>query len=49
MSNNIKPEELEKAITEYLENYVEDIEEDVEEQVQEAELQEILSIIKVGL
>lgn len=31
MSNSIKPEELEKAITEYLENYVEDIEEDVED------------------
>lgn len=31
MSNNIKPEEVEKAITEYLENYVEDIEEDVED------------------
>lgn len=30
MSNAIKPEELEKAIIEYLENYVEDIEEDVE-------------------
>ena len=31
MSNSIKPEELEKTITEYLENYVEDIEEDVED------------------
>lgn len=31
MSNSIKPEELEKAITEYLENYSEDIEEDVED------------------
>ena len=31
MSNNIKPEELQKAIMEYLEDYVEDIEEDVED------------------
>ena len=31
MSSSIKPEELEKALTEYLENYVEDIEEDVED------------------
>lgn len=31
MSNAIKPEDLEKAVTEYLENYVEDIEEDVED------------------
>ena len=31
MSNSIKPEELEKAVTEYLKNYVEDIEEDVED------------------
>lgn len=31
MSNSIKPEDLEKAVTEYLENYVEDIEEDVED------------------
>ena len=31
MSNAIKPENLEKAVTEYLENYVEDIEEDVED------------------
>ena len=31
MSSRIKPEELEKALTEYLENYVEDIEEDVED------------------
>lgn len=31
MSNSIKPEELEKAITEYLGNYAEDIEEDVED------------------
>lgn len=33
MSNTIKPEELEKALTEYLEDYVEDIEEDVEDTV----------------
>ena len=31
MSNNIKPEELQKAIMEYLEDYVEDVEEDVED------------------
>lgn len=31
MSNAIKPEELQKAITDYLENYVEDIEVDVED------------------
>lgn len=31
MSSSIKPEELEKALTEYLKNYVEDIEEDVED------------------
>ena len=31
MSNSIKPEELQKAIMEYLEDYVEDIEEDVED------------------
>lgn len=30
MSNSIKPEELQKAIKDYLENYVEDIQEDVE-------------------
>lgn len=30
MSKNIKPEELQKAISDYLENYVEDIKEDVE-------------------
>ena len=35
MSNNIKPEELQKAIMEYLEDYVEDIEEDVEDTVTE--------------
>ena len=31
MSSSIKPEELEKALTEYLKNYVEDIEEDVQD------------------
>ena len=31
MRNSIKPEELEKAIKDYLEDYVEDIEKDVEE------------------
>lgn len=31
MSNAMKPEELQKAITDYLENYVEDIEVDVED------------------
>lgn len=31
MSNNIKPEELQKVLIEYLENYVEDINEDVED------------------
>lgn len=30
MSNTVKPEDLQKAIMEYLEDYVEDIEEDVE-------------------
>lgn len=35
MSNNIKPEELQKAIMEYLEDYVEDIEEDVKDTVTE--------------
>ena len=35
MSNSIKPEELQKAIMEYLEDYVEDIEEDVEDTVTE--------------
>lgn len=31
--SNIKPEELQKAVMDYLENYVEDIQEDVEEAV----------------
>lgn len=31
MSKTIKPEGLQKALSEYLENYVEDIQEDVEE------------------
>lgn len=31
MSNNIKPEELEKALNDYLNDYVEDISEEVEE------------------
>lgn len=31
MSKSIKPEELQKAVINYLENYVEDIQEDVEE------------------
>lgn len=31
MSNTIKPEDLQKALTEYLEDYVEDIQEGVEE------------------
>ena len=31
MSNNIKPEELQKVLNNYLENYVEDINEDVQE------------------
>ena len=35
MSNNIKPDELQKALADYLENYVEDIEEDVEHTVTE--------------
>ena len=35
MSNAIKPDELQKALTDYLENYVEDIEEDVKDTVTE--------------
>lgn len=35
MSNAIKPDELRKALTDYLENYVEDIEEDVKDTVTE--------------
>lgn len=35
MSNTIKPDELQKVLTDYLENYVEDIEEDVEDTVTE--------------
>ena len=31
MSKNIKPNELQKAVMDYLENYVEDIQDDVEE------------------
>ena len=35
MSNTIKADELQKALTDYLENYVEDIEEDVKDTVTE--------------